>query len=360
MTDVITEIVNESTLFETDRAPQRRRVVEDHVDPDELLEHRERDADPDDRFQSECRAAQGALAIGEAVGLDALLQVLDAAIDIRVAPEPDEDLAGLVIVALQQQVARRLREGQRDRAVDDRRDHADQEHPAPGGEPPPERRIRAARDVGEQGVREQRGEDAERDRELLQRAQPTTDLLRRDLGDVRRGDHRGDADAEAADDAPDDEVGDPERETGSDRADEEQDRPDDHGRDATPAIGEATRQVGADRASEQRARDGEPGQRAAETEGLLHRVDRAVDHRGVEAEEETADGARDREADDLPIDAGLGRGVRGGHDVTLLPGLEADSGVDFRSSAGARSAASNESSGTGIDSGRIAVASARA
>ena len=39
-----------------------RRVVEDHVDADELLEHRQDDADPDDRQQSERGPAQVAAA----------------------------------------------------------------------------------------------------------------------------------------------------------------------------------------------------------------------------------------------------------------------------------------------------------
>src|SRR2546430_12719141 len=40
-------------LAEPDRLPQGGRVVEDHVDPDELLEHRQQDSDPHDRQQPE-------------------------------------------------------------------------------------------------------------------------------------------------------------------------------------------------------------------------------------------------------------------------------------------------------------------
>ena len=63
--------------------------------------------------------------------------------------------------------------------------------------------ARAARDRGEDVVDQQRDEDAGDDGELLQRAQPAAQSGRGDLGDVGRCDHRGDADAEAADDAED-------------------------------------------------------------------------------------------------------------------------------------------------------------
>ena len=42
-------------LRESDRSPQRRRVVEDHVDAHELLEHRQDDAHPDDRLAAPAR-----------------------------------------------------------------------------------------------------------------------------------------------------------------------------------------------------------------------------------------------------------------------------------------------------------------
>ena len=94
------------------------------------------------------------------------------------------------------------------------------------------------------------------------------------------------------------------REAAAERAGEKQNRADHHRRDAAPPVGDATGQVCADRAAEQGARDREPGERRRQVELALHGVDRAVHHRGVEAEQESADRARHREGDHLQI--GLG------------------------------------------------------
>jgi hypothetical protein len=81
-------------LREPDRAPERRRVVEDHVDADELLEDREQDAHPDDRQQAQPRPAQVGqvhhlVATGEGAG-----DLADALVDVA-SDEPLEDRARL-------------------------------------------------------------------------------------------------------------------------------------------------------------------------------------------------------------------------------------------------------------------------
>ncbi len=59
MTEVITVKTNDGARRpESDRLPQHIRVVEDHVDTDELLEHRQPDAHPDDAVDAAGRLAQ--------------------------------------------------------------------------------------------------------------------------------------------------------------------------------------------------------------------------------------------------------------------------------------------------------------
>src|SRR5699024_8293518 len=75
---------------------------------------------------------------------------------------------------------------------------------------------------------------------------------------------------------------------------------------------EGTGEPGADGTAQQRRGDRETGEPGAEGKLVGERVDRAVDHRGVEAEQETADGGSDRDPDDLRVQM-LGRcGARTG------------------------------------------------
>ena len=54
-------ISSECCSVKPGKLPQRRAVIEDDVDADELLEHRQHDADPDDR--SGCRGSRGRLPV---------------------------------------------------------------------------------------------------------------------------------------------------------------------------------------------------------------------------------------------------------------------------------------------------------
>ena len=186
------------------------------------------------------------------------------------------------------QVARGLGQAQCAQPVDQRRDGLGDEHPAPGLEAEPEGLRGTAGQVGEQGVGEQSREDAQDDRQLLQRAEAAAHLRRADLGDVGGGDHGGRAHAQAADDAPRDEVHDADGQAGADGRDEEEDRRDHHDGHPATALGDRPGEPGADHAAQQGGGDREPGERRPEVELGGERVHRAVDHRGVEAEEEAA------------------------------------------------------------------------
>ena len=99
-------------LAEADRVPQRRRVVEDHVDADELLEHREQDADPDDRQQPEPRAAQVAqVHVSSPVPSDRWI----SAIRLSTSPPTNRSSTSRALASrlLADQVARRLGDLQR-------------------------------------------------------------------------------------------------------------------------------------------------------------------------------------------------------------------------------------------------------
>ena len=193
-------------LGEADGLPQRGRVVEDHVDAHELLEHRQDDARPHDGLEAKARppqvAQRSALARCRATALmSAILPAMSAS---PVSPGRMSRPPRSPVLA--DEVARRLGKPQRDDAVDDGGDHVDDEHPPPRLESEPQVLRRAAGRGREHLVAEQRGEDAEHDGELLQRAEPAAERRGRDLGDVRGGDDRGRANREAADDAPHDEV----------------------------------------------------------------------------------------------------------------------------------------------------------
>src|SRR5690606_25673738 len=81
-------------LVDPDRLPQRRRVVEDDVDPDELLQRRQDDADPDDREQAGAPGAQVAHARPVVVG-HGVLDLGEPSIDVATFGGA-EDLASTV------------------------------------------------------------------------------------------------------------------------------------------------------------------------------------------------------------------------------------------------------------------------
>ena len=269
VTEVIRRDDERVALVEADRLPQRRRVVEDHVDPDELLEHRQQDADPHDRQQPEPWPAQRGV-------LDDLRRPWRSSRSICVTgsarsscgPSTARSTATASSCA-PGRPGSGATPGSAARAP--RRRRPGPPRPGTSSATPRARatapRTRRRRSSASSCVGQQRREDAERDRELLQRAEPAADRGRGDLGDVRRGDHRRDADADAADRrarSPGPRRANAQRR--ADRGHEEQHRAEQHDLRAAPPVGEPPAEPGADRAAEQRDRDREAGHRRVEVE----------------------------------------------------------------------------------------------
>src|SRR5690606_11146105 len=223
-----------------------------------------------------------------------------------------------VLPVLVDEVAGRLRDGEREEPVDHGGHGLGEEHPPPRLEAEPQLLGRAARGVGEEGVGEERGEDAEHDGQLLEGAEPAADVGGGDLGDVGGGDDRGGAHPEAAEHAPGGDGPRADGEAGADRGDREEHGGDEH--DADPALpgGERAGEPGAGDAAEEGGGDREALEESADLEVRAHRVDRAVDHGGVEAEEEAAEGGREADPEDPAVER-CRLSVRGAHEP--LPSL---------------------------------------
>ena len=238
--------------------------------------------------------------------------LLDLEIDVDDAGEVVEDLGGLVVVAARHEEARGLGQAEGEEPVDEGGHGLGQEHPAPGRHAEPEGLGRAVGEVREHGVGQQGDEDADDNGQLLEGAQAPAHARRGDLGDVGRGDDGGRPHSQAADDAPDDEVDDPEGQTRPQGAGHEHDRGDEHDRHPAHAVGDRSGEPGADGAADERRGHGEALERVVEDEFAGQGVDGAVDDRGVEAEQEPAQGRGHADADDSAVNAADGGGVRGG------------------------------------------------
>ena len=75
----------------------------------------------------------------------------------------------------------------------------------------------------------------------------------------------------------------------------------DHDLDAADPVGDRPGEPGADRAAEQRRRHDEADRAGRDVELGFDRVDRAVDDRGVESEEESAERGGDRDQQDSAV-----------------------------------------------------------
>lgn len=156
---------------DTDRLPQRRRVVERHVDADELLEHREADTDPDDRQEAEA-AAEQVLEGGLVLAVHGCLDLGHAGVEVDfLALDLGEDLLGPLVLADGDQVARRLGDRERQQAVEERRDDHDAEHPLPGLEAADRSALLAVGELEDAEVHQLRDGDADDDRGLLEGAE---------------------------------------------------------------------------------------------------------------------------------------------------------------------------------------------
>jgi hypothetical protein len=268
----------------------RRRVVDDRVDPGHLLQDRQPDADHQRRFDHRLQQ----LAPGAGLVVDALFDLLDLAIDrVRVV---DADLRqrrpGGEVVAGHHQPARALRHPQHAEGERQRRYHAEAEHPAP------------AFDAVEGEADQVGDEDADRDRQLEEADQAATTLRRRHLGDVDGGGGRGEADRNADHDAGDDQDLDARCGGAGQGTDNEDGRGEqDHQPPAVAVGGGPGEGCAADGPDRHRGHD-QALSEAAEVEVALEEEQRPGDDPGVVAEEQPAEaGDRRRQYDVAPRSA---------------------------------------------------------
>ena len=122
------------------------------------------------------------------------------------------DARGRGGAAVLDQPARALGHEEHQEEEEQGRDGLGAEHPAPAGLAVPGGENLGGRGarrhgLGDQPVDDLGQQDADDDGQLIDRDEPAADLGRRDLGDVHRREVRGQADADPADDAEDDEDG---------------------------------------------------------------------------------------------------------------------------------------------------------
>jgi hypothetical protein len=227
----------------------------------------------------------------------AFADLAQVAVGVLIRGDGVEDLAGQVLLALDHQEARGLGQRVGDPAVEHGGHGGGQEHPAPGLDAQPESLVRAAGDVANRASdsraakipvvmasccsdasrpRTWRGEISEMYAGAITEARPMPSPP------TRRQKMRSQT---------------LKAEAGADGADQEQQCPQLHGGDAAVAVGHLAGQVRARRAAQQGNGHGEAGHGLAECELVLHRIHGAVDHGGVEAEQEAAHGAGKRQPD---------------------------------------------------------------
>src|SRR5699024_11078491 len=145
---------------------------------------------------------------------------------------------GFHVAATLNEIARGFRQAQDQQAIDYGRNDQREVHPAPGGQAEQADGIRGAHDEDEQGADEEGHEDAQHDGHLLHGAQAPAIGCRGNFGDVGRGDYRGEAHADAADNAPEDQVRNAEAQPAAQGRDEQQHRCNEHGAHAAHAFGD--------------------------------------------------------------------------------------------------------------------------
>ena len=202
---MMTVCANEASPLKPMFVEHLRAVVEHRVDADQLLEQRTagcRRRAPGRRRRTACR----------------LVSFSEASISARTILA-SSSLASLVrtsrafsFLALEHEAARRFRNEEQQQHEQAGRNRAAGQHPAPAVVVHPVR-VTVAAKLLDEVVHEVRHRDAADDRDLLVGDQRAALGGRRDLGDVHGREHRGEADAHAAEEAMADEVGDARRRT---------------------------------------------------------------------------------------------------------------------------------------------------
>ena len=151
---------------------------------------------------------------------DGLLDLTQLGIGVSAAANTGQDCQAFVRASLLNQPARAFGNGEERGEKEEGGERAEAEHPAPG--------VRCgligAKELGAAPAHQVGQQNAGDDRELIACYEAATDAGRCDFGDVERGEHRGDADAHAAEEAGRHELPGALRDGGPDAADGEKDR----------------------------------------------------------------------------------------------------------------------------------------
>jgi hypothetical protein len=131
-------------------------------------------------------------------------------------------------------------------------------------------------------------EDPHRDRELEQRHIAAPALLGGDLGDIDRNDRGREADRDPEDRASSDQDGRGRCDGGDDRAEDEDERRAEDERPAAGPVAERGGERGTDNRADEDGADHHSLAGRSEMEALLDEQQRARDHAGVVAEQQTA------------------------------------------------------------------------
>ena len=209
-------------------------------------------------------------------------------------PDLHEDGESLVVAALRDEPARRLRHRHHADEQGDRGDGGDREHVAPHA------RVLAP-DGADDGVHDEGQQLADDDRQLTATGEAAPALGGSQLGQVHRHGDRGAADREAEDHPRRDHDLEARGEHTAEGADEEEDGQDDQRLLPAQGVVELAADERSDRGPDQQGARDQALARRGQPQVRLHRLQGAVDHTGVVTEEQAAERRDDRDQVEPPL-----------------------------------------------------------
>ena len=231
--------------------PPGRAVIEDHVDADQLLEHRQQQPRPHDRTDAAAGRVPDVGQAGTMILVEARGNLAQLLLRRRRTEQPGQHDTGFVQSPLLHQKARAFgNEGQRDQEYGGRQ-RLHPVHPAPRLISAPPHRGRRTGGAGQIIVHDERGGQAGNDHDLLDGGHPPANIGGRHFGDIDRGQHRSRAYRHAAHEAGDDENDLEMAETLDDRTDQEQDRGQHHHLAPAHGVGQLAGKERADETTDQ-------------------------------------------------------------------------------------------------------------
>ncbi|OEI67189.1 Uncharacterized protein Cus16_3197 [Curtobacterium sp. ER1/6] len=277
-------------LLEARLDEHRLAVVHDRVDAGELLRDAEPRADEDDADEPLVAEQHPPPALLLDLRLDVVgpLDVLELRGRALLGADLRQHRPSLAVPPLRREPARRLRHAEHPDEERDRRQGADGEHDAPDA-------VALAPEAADDGVHDERGELTDDDHELVPARERPADLVRREFGQEHRHHGRRPADRETEEHPADDDDPEGRGEHTDQGADEERDGEQDDRAATTPPVGDPTAEHRPDRGTEEQGtRDHALGDRR-QPELVGHRPEGTVDHAGVVAEEQAAEGRHEGE-----------------------------------------------------------------